>query len=253
MTPSSPPSDGYDPDTPLPSVERNMSLASSRESASSRASNTPSSTPRPASTLPASDQNDVLQQLGSLRSLRLDSSQTTQSPSSVRETRAPSIHVTPSASPDPPTRKTDGLIDGITALRIDSHQSDASDASRLRESRSPTPSRRRRSGSKVIRDIYKIEDEEPPKALFHKPEVQKALVTARSLTSRMVNVLSGSNLHRESGSSIENLHKQATKLNEFQLPSSRIVGLVGDSGVGKSSLINSLLDKAELARAVCEH
>jgi putative ribosome biogenesis GTPase RsgA len=68
----------------------------------------------------------------------------------------------------------------------------------------------------------------------------------------MANVLSSSNPHRESGSSIERLHQQAIRLTEFELPSSRIVGLVGDSGVGKSSLINSLLDKMELARAVSD-
>jgi putative ribosome biogenesis GTPase RsgA len=82
------------------------------------------------------------------------------------------------------------------------------------------------------------------------PEVQRALSDARALTSRMANVLSSSNLHRENGSRIQNLHQEAIRLNSFQLPSSRIVGLVGDSGVGKSSLINSLLDRMELARAV---
>ncbi|KAF2194396.1 hypothetical protein K469DRAFT_495226, partial [Zopfia rhizophila CBS 207.26] len=98
-------------------------------------------------------------------------------------------------------------------------------------------------------DSHQIENEDPPKALFHMPEVQEALANARTLTSRMANVLSSSNLHRENGSSIERLHQQATRLSGFQLPSSRIVGLVGDSGGGKSSLINSLLDKMEFARA----
>lgn len=84
------------------------------------------------------------------------------------------------------------------------------------------------------------------------PEVQEALANARALTLRMTNVLSSSNLHREHGSSIQSLYQQATRLNNFTLPSSRIVGLVGDSGVGKSSLINSLLDKLEVARAVSD-
>src|SRR2546423_207914 len=46
------------------------------------------------------------------------------------------------------------------------------------------------------------------------------------------------------------LHQQSLRLQTFQLPSSRIVGLVGDSGVGKSRLINSLLDHVDLARVV---
>lgn len=84
-------------------------------------------------------------------------------------------------------------------------------------------------------------------------EVQEALANARVLTGRMKTTLASSTLVRESGSSVQALHSQAVRLDEFQLPSSRIIGLVGDSGVGKSSLINSLLDKNELARAVSSH
>ncbi|RYP01347.1 hypothetical protein DL765_010864 [Monosporascus sp. GIB2] len=175
------------------------------------------------------------------------------SSSSQRGTPTPSIHVTPSAPPNessqPRASRTDSLIGGVTALRIESLHADSPGASGLRESRSPSPSRRRRSGSMINRDTHQIENEDPPEALFHMPEVQEALANARTLTARMADVLSSSNLHLENGSTIESLHQQATRLNGFQLPSSRIVGLVGDSGVGKSSLINSLLDKMELARA----
>lgn len=69
----------------------------------------------------------------------------------------------------------------------------------------------------------------------------------------MAQVLSSSKLHLESGSTIQGLHQQALDLAALQLPSSRIVGLIGDSGVGKSSLINSLLDKVDLARAVSDY
>lgn len=100
--------------------------------------------------------------------------------------------------------------------------------------------------------IHRIEDENPPDAVFHVREVQEALVSAKSVPSNMLNVLSASDLHREPGSVIESLRQQAMRLSAFQLPSSRIVGLVGDSGVGKSSLINSLLDKRDLARAVSD-
>jgi putative ribosome biogenesis GTPase RsgA len=67
---------------------------------------------------------------------------------------------------------------------------------------------------------------------------------------RILKVLSGSALHQDHGSSVHNLYKQAVSLSKFQPPSTRIVGLVGDSGVGKSSLINSLLDRKDLAKAV---
>jgi putative ribosome biogenesis GTPase RsgA len=83
-------------------------------------------------------------------------------------------------------------------------------------------------------------------------EVQRALDNARTLSRTMATVLSSSNLHHENGSSIQKLHQEATRLIDYQLPSSKIVGLVGDSGVGKSSLINSLLDKEDLAREVSD-
>ena len=57
-------------------------------------------------------------------------------------------------------------------------------------------------------------------------------------------------MHRERGSSVQAIYQQAARLSKFEPSSCRIVGLVGDSGVGKSSLINSLLDKLEFARAV---
>ncbi|KAF2638819.1 hypothetical protein P280DRAFT_404207 [Massarina eburnea CBS 473.64] len=119
----------------------------------------------------------------------------------------------------------------------------------MRRSRSPTPLARRRSGSRIEKEIHRPEDEVPPKGLFHTKEVQDTLSTAKSMMSKMSNVLSSSNLHQEPESSVEKLFRQAKKLRDFELHSSRTVGLVGDTGAGKSSLINSLLDHAGLARA----
>jgi hypothetical protein len=245
-----------DPDKPLPSVERELSSTSSRQSTPSTTLYTPSTSTHADPTRQAPDQDALLQEIGDLRDLRLTSPRATGSFSSQRGTPTPSIHVTPSAPPNESSQsqdiRTDSLVGGVTALHIESLQADSPGAPGLRESRSPSPSRRRRSGSGINRDSHQTENEDPPQALFHMPEVQEALANARTLMSRMANVLSSSNLHRENGSSIRSLHQQATKLNDFQLPSSRIVGLVGDSGVGKSSLINSLLDKMELARAVSD-
>ncbi|KAF2688370.1 hypothetical protein K458DRAFT_414140 [Lentithecium fluviatile CBS 122367] len=257
FTPSSTPSlafgDDHDPDRPLPSVERDFSVTSSRQNTPSTTVYTPSTSTHVGSTQQAPDQDTVLQQIGDLRNLRFTSSQTPGASSSQRGTPTPSIHVSPSAPSDgssqPPAGRADSLSGGIAALHIGSLRADSPGASGMRESRSPSPSRRRRSGSGINRDTHRVENEDPPQALFHMPEVQEAFANARSLTSRVVNVLSSSNLHRESGSSIQSLHQRAIELNGFQLPSSRIVGLVGDSGVGKSSLINSLLDKVDLARA----
>lgn len=47
---------------------------------------------------------------------------------------------------------------------------------------------------------------------------------------------------------MKSLHERAKNLSRFEPLSTRIVGFVGDSGVGKSSLLNSLLDYRGLAR-----
>lgn len=75
-------------------------------------------------------------------------------------------------------------------------------------------------------------------------------MNGKRLISRIVNVLSSSGLHQEPESNIRNLLQQASLLDAFELQSSRTVGFVGDAGVGKSSLLNSLLDYAYFARTV---
>ncbi|KAF2108978.1 hypothetical protein BDV96DRAFT_652220 [Lophiotrema nucula] len=176
----------------------------------------------------------------------------------------PSIQVTPTPTSSR-NERTNSLADGLNALDmrtasssgqtptpnqlLEAQQLDARKSDRA-SSQSPSPSpRRRRSSARPERSEHNIENEEPPQSLFHAREIQNALANARQLTGMMVNALSRSNLHQEQCSNIHNLYQQAIRLRDFQLPSSRIVGLVGDSGVGKSSLINSLLDKKDFARA----
>jgi hypothetical protein len=245
--------DNYDPDNPLLSVERDASPAIDRQSTDSLASPSPPSDSH--SIEQARHDDAVLQEVSNLRNLRLNS---TQAPESFpqRASRTPSIHVTPMVTPDeagrPLSQREDSLVAEVAALRIKSHRADSLGAAGLHERHSPSPSRRRRSGSAVRRERHEVESEDPPEAFVHMAEVQEALATARTLLKKIATVLSSSNLHHENGSSIQKLFQQATRLSDFQLPSSRIVGLVGDSGVGKSSLINSLLDKSGLARAVSD-
>jgi ABC-type glutathione transport system ATPase component len=245
--------DDHDPDSPLPSVERDVSSATDRQSTRSAASSSPSlGSPTNEQT---EDDDAVIQEISNMRNLRLTSPQT---PTSVtqRASRTPSIHVTRSVPPNDTSgslsRREDSLVANVAALRLRSHRADSLGAAELHDSRSPSPSRRRRSGSGLRRERHQVESEAPPEAFSRMAEVQNTLASARNLPRRMMTVLSSSNLHHEDGSSIHKLYQQAKKLNDFQLPSSRIVGLVGDSGVGKSSLINSLLDKGDLARAVSD-
>ena len=264
-----------DPDTPLPSVERDAVLPNtSKDSTPNSIIYTPSVSTRVS---PGSNQ-DILND--DLLNLRLGSSTpvaTVENPSRPLHQRntsstssAPSIHITPTPSTVDSihfrSNRTESLVHGISSLRMDNadQSSHSPDMDRLgtpspavpgtgeRASRSPSPSRRRRrSGSGAGPIIHRVEDEDPPQALSRERKVREALTNAKGVTTRLARTLSSSALHHEQGSNIQSLHQQAIKLSEFQVPSSRIVGLVGDSGVGKSSLINSLLDKKNLARSVC--
>lgn len=107
---------------------------------------------------------------------------------------------------------------------------------------------RRRSTPRPGPVIHKVEDEEPPSDEFHRPAFQKRLADTRKLLSDFTDVLSSSSVHLEPDSTMKSLHERAKALSCFQPLSIRIVGFVGDSGVGKSSLLNSLLDYRGLAR-----
>lgn len=246
----------FDPDTPIPSVERDPSPIRDQQSTPSTVRYTPSlsSDTQPTAQVVSSDAS--LRGISGLGDLRLASPEPPPS-SATRASRTPSINVT---SPPPidltgasRSGRSDSLIAGVAAMTMESQRADSLSPAGVHESGSPSPSRRRRSGSGLRKEIHQVESESPPEVFSRMAEVQEALANARVLTGRMKTTLDSSTLVRESGSSVQALHSQAVRLDEFQLPSSRIIGLVGDSGVGKSSLINSLLDKNELARAVSSH
>ncbi|RYC53741.1 hypothetical protein CHU98_g12467 [Xylaria longipes] len=119
----------------------------------------------------------------------------------------------------------------------------------------PTPppgrlsARRRRSSSRINLEKHDVGDEAPPNDRFNLPAVQNALRATKDLMSELVDVLGSSAVHNEPDSVMKRLHRQAEDLTEFKCPSTRVVGFVGDSGVGKSSLLNSLLDYRDLARS----
>ena len=94
-----------------------------------------------------------------------------------------------------------------------------------------------------------MEHEEQSEAIFHQRRIQQTLANAREITAKMARALSDPSLASDRSSIVQNLQRQAVTLSQFQPPSSRTVSLVRDSRVGKSSLINSLLDLKDFARA----
>jgi hypothetical protein len=243
----------FNPDIALPSVERDVPPTDGHQSTPSTAYYTPSVSSDSQSTGQATGHDTDLYEIAHFRDMRLSSSDV---PLSLpqRASSTPSIEVTPPAAPkdtsQPRSRRDDNMVNAVPGWRLDNDRADSLDPGHISEGRSPSPSGRRRSGSGLDRERHQIESETPPETFKHMVKVQEALFNARIQTERIATVLSSSSLHQVIGSSIQNLYQQARKLNNFQLPSSRTVGLVGDSGAGKSSLINSLLDKNNLARAV---
>ncbi|KAF5678788.1 hypothetical protein FCIRC_6403 [Fusarium circinatum] len=158
-------------------------------------------------------------------------------------------HRTPSVSLTPPggTRgESYGLTSAINNIRLSDTNGHASLSPEPRRSRNDTP-RRRRSSTGAAQQ-HDVADEELPDDAFHSPEFQGAFRDAKQLMSNIQSVLGSSNVHEGSESTMRKLHEEAGKLAAFEYPATRTVGFVGDSGVGKSSLLNSLLDTKGLAR-----
>jgi hypothetical protein len=95
---------------------------------------------------------------------------------------------------------------------------------------------RRRSSSRTNASPHNVMDEEPPNDRFHEPTFQQAFFDAKRFMSELTDVLSSSSIHNEPDSTMRQLHEEAQKLARFQCPSTRTVGFVGDSGVGKDIL-----------------
>jgi hypothetical protein len=254
--------DDPNPDIPLPSVEADDSSRASRESSTSPVLYTPATTSR----ISASVQGSIDQALlHGLDNITISSGQERLSSSDRVPPRVSDASPTPSIeiSTPEPTRtpsQTGTLLNEFNNLSLHEvrpitstnntrrnlypeHQND-------RRTQSPSASRRRRSSSAANSLPHKVEDEAPPLSHVHDQKIREALEDSRQPIRSLVSALSRHGLYREAGSAIHKLHEQAISLSGFEPPSTRIVGLVGDSGVGKSSLINSLLDTRELARAV---
>ncbi|KAI3399760.1 hypothetical protein diail_5828 [Diaporthe ilicicola] len=108
---------------------------------------------------------------------------------------------------------------------------------------------RRRSSPRPEPVRHQVEDEVPPSDAFHEPAFQRRLEDTKTVLGGLERVLCSGSIHLEPDSTMKSLHERVQQLSRFQPLSTRTVGFVGDSGVGKSSLINSLLDKRSLARA----
>jgi len=99
-------------------------------------------------------------------------------------------------------------------------------------------------------DIYNANDEAPPDEPYFNPEFQSALHNGKLVAQRIASEFEKCELARDHESHVSSIILAANELRKFDAPSVCTIGIVGDSGVGKSSLINSLLDSTGLARTV---
>jgi hypothetical protein len=97
----------------------------------------------------------------------------------------------------------------------------------------PYSSSRRRSSSHVERAQHRVEEEVPPHDEFHDSAFQQKFTGVKRVVADLANILENSPLRNEAESAIAGLHLRARDLGSFQCPSTRTVGLVGDSGVGE--------------------
>lgn len=96
------------------------------------------------------------------------------------------------------------------------------------------PASRRRSSSRMKgTSPHDVTDEELPRDRFHEPGFQQAFTEAKRAMVNLTDILGSSPLHTEPDSMMRHLHWGAETLSRFQCPSTRTVGFVGDSGVGK--------------------
>ncbi|KAH6887646.1 hypothetical protein B0T10DRAFT_490140 [Thelonectria olida] len=233
-------------DLPIPSIEQDVSspTGSSETSTSSRnipAIRTPSTSASPQSPSPNASNSPVDQ--ARRQAIASDGSVTRSMERNMQRMQL---------SPRGGIENLSDIADAVEGVARGSDSRSVSlapdDAAGSRQGTPRRNARSRRSGSRTSFTRHDVRDEELPRDAFHDPSFQRALRDAKALMSTTHEVLGSASLHHDPDSTMQRLHKEAGELAAFTYPSTRTVGFVGDSGVGKSSLLNSLLDFRGLAR-----
>jgi hypothetical protein len=82
--------------------------------------------------------------------------------------------------------------------------------------------------------------------------VRNAVAAGKSISGFLADTLKQSALASNDESNLHLVVTLAEELRNYQSPVEFTIGLIGDSGAGKSSLINSLLNTKDLAKTVSE-
>lgn len=159
------------------------------------------------------------------------------------------VHLS-SPAPAPLSTGPDGLDMSTLAAAIESVEQNCDEQNSLPEtpplatralrppdtSQSRPGSRRRSNRRASDRAVsYDFDEEELPPHRLYSPEVQQALRNSKSHMESLSAALasSASRMHKDRGSTIHGLHRQAAALANFQLPPSWTFGFVGGTGAGR--------------------
>ncbi|KAJ5557173.1 hypothetical protein N7494_001088 [Penicillium frequentans] len=118
----------------------------------------------------------------------------------------------------------------------------------------PETSRSSEEGTQAIVPFHENElddfgSEPLPKAPIYDHGLQRGIRDVRKQLARLSRTIRLSEVVGDQSSNLTELKDETEKLANFQYPKFRTVGFIGTSGEGKSSLINSLLDQPNIARA----
>lgn len=197
--------------------------------------------------------------MNSQRSQRRDRSQ---SPSAETQTSGsatpPAPAYTPPSSPgsaapaSPEARsRLDSIANALGAIDLGAdEQVQGTDQAiaLLQPPRLPAPRRSSRT-RRQSEPPHDVADEEPPRDDFYNPTFQQAYGDARALMANLSGVLkSGAGSH-DRDSAIQRLTDEAAELALFQCPTTRVVGFVGDSGVGKIKISSPELPRLRLTES----
>ncbi|KAI9933211.1 hypothetical protein MW887_007683 [Aspergillus wentii] len=96
--------------------------------------------------------------------------------------------------------------------------------------------------------LYDVRHERLPRAKIYNADLQAALGEVKQHLTGFRQEMRQCPLANDPSSNLASLYEKVRALDELECPETRTVGFIGDSGVGKSRLINSLLD-IDLARS----
>ncbi|KAB8203587.1 hypothetical protein BDV34DRAFT_214505 [Aspergillus parasiticus] len=161
------------------------------------------------------------------------------------------FNATPEPTPEPSrvqaTLDRDSTVDNLASDLEDSHLGD--DESPSDDSDQSSESDDDDASDSDDSSLYNVRYERLPRARIYNAALQEILRDIKSQLSILQNDMDRCPLSRDRDSDLFQLREKVRVLNELDCPETRTVGFIGNSGVGKSRLINSLLDQEGLARS----